>query len=131
METGGRTMTDRRRIIEMALLLVMVAVIGGWFVARRTPPYPYKDGSSHEVTVDCNQVNGECSIHLGPSKPGRPQWTGETTAATLPPGWAGQTITGTLRIVHGWGTPSATFESGGTTVEVWGGKPDGKHGFAA
>ena len=109
MEAGGKTMTDKRRIVEVVLLVVVVAAIGGWLWTRRTSPYPYSDGSSHQVTADCSQITGGCSIELGSSEGRGPGWTGETTGATLPPGWRGYPVSGTLHIIHGWGTPSATL----------------------
>lgn len=125
METGVKTMADRRRVVEMVVLVVLVAFIGGWLWTRRTP---HVDGRSYQVTADC--TDGWCSIRLGSSSPDTLEWVGEVSGAT-PPGWTGHSVSGTLRIVNDWSMPSATFESGGTTVDVYGGKPDGHHGFAA
>ena len=138
------TAQGRRQIAEILAVLVLVTVIGAWLWTRRTSPYPYRDGSSHAVTADCTgSLSGGCWIQLGsPATPGR-EWTGAINPPTLsvpqpvgttsiPPSWTGQRVSGTLRIIHSWGTPeSATFTSGGTTVGVWGGRPDGHHAFPA
>ena len=126
----------------MVVLLLLVVATGAWFWAQRTSRYPYPDGSSHSVTADCTgSLNGGCWIHLGPSTPSQ-EWTGAINppsiavpppeATPLPPGWAGHRVQGTLHIIHSWGAPeAATFTSGGCTIAVWGGRPDGRHFFPA
>ena len=130
--------STKRRTAEICALSILVVVIGGWLWSRRSPPYPYPDGRSLTVTADCTgSLDGGCWIQLGSPTVTAREWTGAINPPTdvvgrpkgsLPPGWAGQHVTGTLHIIHSWGTPTAaTFTSGGYTLIVWGGRPDRHH----